>query len=48
MAEQLLTTAQIEKKKKKGNNQKIKAKMRGRDWLKFAILVIVVIAVFWL
>lgn len=45
MAEQLLTTAQIEKKKKKGNNQKIKAKMRGRDWLKFAILVIVVIAV---
>ena len=45
MAEQLLTTAQIEKKKKKGNNQKIKAKMRGRDWLKFAILVVVVIAV---
>ena len=45
MAEQLLTTAQIEKKKKKGNNQKIKAKMRGRDWLKFAILVIEVIAV---
>lgn len=45
MAEQMITTAQIEKKKKKGNNQKIKAKMRGRDWLKFAILVIVVIAV---
>lgn len=45
MAEQLLTTAQIEKKKKKGNNQKIKAKMRGRDWLKFAILVVVAIAV---
>ena len=45
MAEQLLTAAQIEKKKKKGNNQKIKAKMRGRDWLKFAILVVVVIAV---
>lgn len=45
MAEQLLTTAQIEKKKKKGNNQKIKAKMRGRDWVKFAILVVVAIAV---
>lgn len=45
MAEQMITTAQIEKKKKKGNNQKIKAKMRGRDWLKFAILVVVVIAV---
>lgn len=45
MAEQMITTAQIEKKKKKGNNQKIKAKMRGRDWVKFAILVVVVIAV---
>lgn len=45
MAEQMITTAQIEKKKKKGNNQKIKAKMRGRDWVKFAILVVVAIAV---
>ena len=45
MAEQMITTAQIEKKKKKGNNQKIKAKMLGRDWVKFAILVVVAIAV---